>query len=95
MSHLLFQPCSKGGAWGFDFNDVVVDVEENTTITHKVTYENGVKKSDEIISQVIEPTKAVIRAMGGTIDFKRSGASERGAPYFFISYRKRGRGSRW
>ncbi len=59
-----------GAIGDFDFNDVVVDVEENATITHKVTYENGVKKSDEIISRVYEPTKAVVRAMGGTIDFE-------------------------
>ena len=59
-----------GSIGDFDFNDVVVDVEENAVITHEVTYENGIKKTDKIISQVYEPTKAVIRAMGGTIDFE-------------------------
>lgn len=54
----------------FDFNDVVVDVEENVVITHKVTYENGVLKTDEVISETPEPTKAVVRALGGTIDFE-------------------------
>lgn len=58
-----------GATDDFDFNDVVVDVEENTVITHKVTYENGVFKTDEVISETPEPTKAVVRAMGGTIDF--------------------------
>lgn len=59
-----------GAIGDFDFNDVVVDVEENTIITHKVTYENGVLKTDEVISETPEPTKAVVRAMGGTIDFE-------------------------
>jgi hypothetical protein len=59
-----------GSIGDFDFNDVVVDVEENAVITHEVTYETGIKKTDKIISQVYEPTKAVIRAMGGTIDFE-------------------------
>jgi hypothetical protein len=59
-----------GATDDFDFNDVVVDVEENTVITHQVTYENGVLKSDNIMNETSEPTKAVIRAMGGTIDFE-------------------------
>jgi hypothetical protein len=59
-----------GATDDFDFNDVVVDIEDNKVETHKVTYENGVLKSDEIISTTNEPTKAVIRAMGGTVDFE-------------------------
>ena len=59
-----------GSIGDFDFNDVVVDVEENAVITHEVTYENGVLKTDKIIRETTEPTKAVIRAMGGTIDFE-------------------------
>ena len=59
-----------GSIGDFDFNDVVVDVEENAVITHEVTYENGVLKTDKITSQITEPTKAVVRAMGGTIDFE-------------------------
>ena len=39
-----------GAIGDFDFNDVVVDVEEYTIYTHKVTSENGVKTSDEIIN---------------------------------------------
>lgn len=54
----------------FDFNDVVVDVENNTVITHEVTYENGILKTDNIISETTEPTKALIRAMGGTKMFE-------------------------
>lgn len=59
-----------GAIGDFDFNDVVVDVEEYTVYTHKVTSENGVKTSDEIISTTTAPTKAFIRALGGTIDFE-------------------------
>jgi hypothetical protein len=59
-----------GAIGDFDFNDVVVDVEEYTIYTHKVTSENGVKTSDEIISTTTAPTKAFIRALGGTIDFE-------------------------
>ena len=59
-----------GATDDFDFNDIVVDVEDNTVETHKVTYENGVLKTDEVVSTISEPTKAVIRAMGGTIDFE-------------------------
>jgi hypothetical protein len=58
-----------GATDDFDFNDVVIDVTENTVITHQVTYENGVKKSDEIIKETLAPSTAIIRAMGGTIDF--------------------------
>lgn len=59
-----------GAIGDFDFNDIVVDVEENLVIKHEVTYENGVLTSDEVVSESSEPTKAVIRAMGGTIDFE-------------------------
>lgn len=59
-----------GAIGDFDFNDIVVDVENNTIVKHMVTYENGVLTSDEIVSETNESTKAVIRAMGGTIDFE-------------------------
>ena len=53
----------------FDFNDVVVDVAQTDVTKHKVTYENNVLKTDEIVS--VESTqKAIIRAMGGTLDFQ-------------------------
>lgn len=59
-----------GSIGDFDFNDIVVDVEDYTVETHQVTYENGVIKTDEVISTASAPTKAVIRALGGTIDFE-------------------------
>ena len=59
-----------GATGDFDFNDVVVDVLDYTVETHKVTSENGIKKSDEIESTTNEPTQAIIRALGGTIDFE-------------------------
>ncbi len=59
-----------GSIGDFDFNDVVVDVEEYTVYTHTVTSENGVKTSDEISSTTTAPTKAFIRALGGTMDFE-------------------------
>ncbi len=59
-----------GAIGDFDFNDVVVDVEEYTIYTHTVTSENGVKTSDEVTSTTTAPTKAFIRALGGTIDFE-------------------------
>ena len=59
-----------GATDDFDFNDVVVDVSENTVVTHKVTYENGVLKTDEILKTELSPSTAIIRAMGGTIDFE-------------------------
>ena len=58
-----------GSIGDFDFNDIVVDVEDYTVETHKVTYENGVIKTDEVESTKSAPSKAVIRALGGTIDF--------------------------
>lgn len=59
-----------GAIGDFDFNDVVVDVEEYTIYTHTVTSENGVKTSDVVTSTTTAPTKAFIRALGGTIDFE-------------------------
>ena len=58
-----------GSIGDFDFNDIVVDVEDYTVETRKVTRLNGVITSDEVISTTSAPTKAVIRALGGTIDF--------------------------
>ena len=59
-----------GAVGDFDFNDVVVDVEDYTIYTHRVTSENGVITSDQVISTTSAPTKAFIRALGGTIDFE-------------------------
>ena len=58
-----------GATDDFDFNDVVVDVEKYTTTKHKVTRVNGVITSDEITKEEGTGCKAIIRAMGGTIDF--------------------------
>ena len=54
----------------FDFNDVVVDVEDYPVEIHQVTRENGVIKTDEVIETTSAPSQAIIRAMGGTIDFE-------------------------
>ena len=59
-----------GSIGDFDFNDIVVDVEDYTVETHMVTYENGVIKTDVVESTTPAPSKAVIRALGGTIDFE-------------------------
>ena len=59
-----------GSIGDFDFNDIVVDVEDYTVETHKVTYENGIIKTDKVESTKSAPSKAVIRALGGTIDFE-------------------------
>ena len=53
----------------FDFNDVVVDMCQTFTEKHKVTLVNGVVQSDVIVEKIVSPQKAVIRALGGTLDF--------------------------
>lgn len=53
----------------FDFNDVVVDVNETTTEKHKVTAVNGVIKSDVIVERGATRQKATVRALGGTLNF--------------------------
>lgn len=57
-----------GATDDFDFNDVVVDVFQTDVTKHKVTYENNVLVSDEITG-VESSQKAIVRAMGGTLDF--------------------------
>jgi hypothetical protein len=52
----------------FDFNDIVVDVTQNTAETHKVTYENGILKTDDV-EEIEKSEKAAIRALGGTLNF--------------------------
>ena len=59
-----------GATDDFDFNDVVVDVSENFVATHTVTYENGVLKTDIITNEAQASSTAIVRAMGGTIDFE-------------------------
>ena len=58
-----------GGADDFDFNDIVVDVHQNISEHHKVTYVNGVQTKDEITGTDYSDQVAEIRAMGGTLDF--------------------------
>lgn len=58
-----------GSTDDFDFNDIVVDVMQNFTETHKVIIKNGVRESDDVISNEASGQKAIIRAMGGTLDF--------------------------
>lgn len=64
-----------GATDDFDFNDIVVDVVQNTTETHRRTYKvdaNGEKT--EMISDIIIKTsdsqKATIRHLGGILPFK-------------------------
>ena len=52
----------------FDFNDVVVDVIENIKIGRKITMENGVVVKDEETGTVAASQRAIIRALGGTLD---------------------------
>ena len=58
-----------GATDDFDFNDIVIDVYQNFKEKHKVTFENGARKSDVITETVKSDQVAVIRAMGGTVDF--------------------------
>lgn len=59
-----------GSTNDFDFNDVVVDVIENITVGHKITMENGVVVKDEETGTVAASQRAIIRALGGTLDLK-------------------------
>lgn len=52
----------------FDYNDVVVDVVKTTSVHHKITYVNG-EKTEDVITGTDVDTKAIIRALGGTLDF--------------------------
>lgn len=52
----------------FDFNDIVIDVEENTTLTHTVTLTNGVITSD-VVSGTSKEQKAILRHRGGIYPF--------------------------
>lgn len=54
-----------GSTDDFDFNDIVVDVEEIRT--HEIELVNGAKVKDEVVST---KQQAIVRAMGGTIDFE-------------------------
>ena len=47
---------------------MVVDVTKNFAEHHKVTCENGQVKRD-VVTRTEETRKAVVRAMGGSLDF--------------------------
>ncbi len=53
----------------FDFNDVVMDVSENTTIQHTVTLDKGLIVSD-FTSNTETVQKAIMRHQGGTLPFQ-------------------------
>jgi hypothetical protein len=57
-----------GSTNDFDFNDVVVDVIENIKIGRKLTMENGIVVKDEETGDVAAAQKAIVRALGGTLD---------------------------
>lgn len=63
-----------GATDDFDFNDIVVDVTENTTVTHHRTYKvdaNGEKTEmiTDIITKTSKSQKATIRHLGGILPF--------------------------
>lgn len=58
-----------GTADDFDFNDIVVDVYQNITQKWKRKLAGDIEISNEYVSTEYGPQEAVIRAMGGTLDF--------------------------
>lgn len=52
----------------FDFNDIVIDVEEETTTTHTVTLTDGEITSD-VVSGTTKEQKAILRHRGGIYPF--------------------------
>ena len=63
-----------GATDDFDFNDIVVDVTENTTEKHRVTYElnaagERVKLIKDIVYRTDKSQKATIRHLGGILPF--------------------------
>jgi len=58
-----------GSVDDFDFNDIVMDVSENTAITHTITLDRGLISSD-IISNTETSQKAIMRHLGGTLPFQ-------------------------
>ena len=58
-----------GGSDDFDFNDIVVDVYQNITQKWKRKLAGDIEISNEYVSTEYGPQEAVIRAMGGTLDF--------------------------
>lgn len=63
-----------GATDDFDFNDIVVDVTENTTVKHRVTYElNAAGERVKLVKDIVYATdkkqKATIRHLGGILPF--------------------------
>ena len=58
-----------GGSDDFDFNDIVVDVYQNITQKWKRKLAGDIEISNEYVSTEYGPQEAIIRAMGGTLDF--------------------------
>jgi len=58
-----------GSTDDFDFNDIVMDVSDNTAITHIVTIDRGLISSD-FISKSESVQKAILRHQGGTLPFQ-------------------------
>ncbi len=58
-----------GSTDDFDFNDIVMDVSDNTAITHIVTLDKGLISSD-FISKTESVQKAILRHQGGTLPFQ-------------------------
>lgn len=58
-----------GGADDFDFNDIVVDVYQNITQVWKRKLAGDIEISNEQVRTDYGPQEAIIRAMGGTLDF--------------------------
>ncbi len=58
-----------GATDDFDFNDIVVDVTDNTVVTHTVTLEDSIITKD-VITNTVSKQKAIIRHLGGTLPFQ-------------------------
>ena len=58
-----------GSADDFDFNDIVVDVYQNITQVWKRKLAGDIEISNEYVRTDYGPQEAIIRAMGGTLDF--------------------------
>ena len=58
-----------GSADDFDFNDIVVDVYQNITQVWKRKLAGDIEISNEYVRTDYGPQEAIVRAMGGTLDF--------------------------
>ncbi len=58
-----------GATDDFDFNDIVVDVSDNTIVTHAITMENNLINTD-VVTGTESVQKAILRHQGGTLPFQ-------------------------